>query len=345
MDGVNRATAMDIEVNQLNNHEFASHNNLTLTNHDLHNIVQLSGFDPEPALSDRAKPYQVVTYEDSSYKVRAYQSEEAAQQWFDMISVVPDLFAPCYGRSGRFLVFQYVSGNQARNLDSDTAVYEIAAFLADLASVEAPYTLESDFEGICRDVEAAGIFKPNTMQLVRRYFAQAVSTLPVEWGLEYYDPLPRNFVVSDDGRLISIDEKHLRVGPRSVSLIKLMEQWPETSFENLKDVYFSKIGFVPFEFPKYHEFLLFYRCLSALAMIGAHRAREVNMQEPRFHDNRHIVLRIVRAKPHVRLSEEPPWVAYRRYPVWRFAKRGFKAVRRRVTRTTISTMPTLSDHP
>ncbi len=302
-----------------------------LTTDDLEQIVSLSGLDSQTGLGETARPFQVVAYKGGTYKVRACQSTEVAEQWLQMLGGVSHLFSRCYGNVGRYLVFEYVNANAHSNgqTNSERVLFEIADLLAELAHAKAPYSLEDDFNSLCRDIEAAGIFGPKAMALVRRYFSDAQS-FGIKWGLEYYDPLPRNFLYNREGRLISIDEKHLRVGPRSVGLIKMMEQLPEEDFAQLKEAYFAQVGFVPFEYPQYHEFLTFYRCLSALGMIGAHRSSEVNKQEPRFHVNRQIVLRIVKTPITLRLKEEPPWIAYPRYPAWRLTLRAWRFFKRRV---------------
>lgn len=307
-----------------------------LTDEDLEQIVSLSGLDSKTGLGEIARPFQFVAYNGGTYKVRACQSREVAEQWLQLLGGVNHMFAHCYGNVGRYLVFEYVNANENANAKvgahshSRTSIlFEIADFLAELAHADAPYSLEDDFNSLCKDIEAAGIFKPQTMKLIRRYFAGAQS-LDIKWGLEYFDPLPRNFLHTGDGSLISIDEKHLRVGPRSVGLIKMMEQLPEDDFAQIKEAYFAQVGFIPFEFPKYNQFLQFYRCLCALGTIGAHRSHEINKQEPRYHVNRQIVLRIVKAPLTTRLREEPPWVAYPRYPAWRFTLRAWHFVKRRI---------------
>jgi hypothetical protein len=283
-----------------------------LAESDLEQIVRLSGFPSEPQLTKIPIPFKVVEYLGRQYKVRAYTSGEAAQRCLDLIATVEHLFTPDYRRLDRYLVFEYIKGSTVDS--NEPAVREqilvgIPYFLDELATVQINDPLEDDFDFLCGNIGSAGIFRPRTMEVIRRYYFQ-VQSLTITSGLEYYDAMPRNFALTEEGKLVSIDEKHLRIGPRGVSLIKPLEQLSKADFAKLKEAYLSKLDRVPFDDPAYHEFLRFYQDMTVLGAVASYRRREVNMYSYSFHSSRRAVLGIVGASPATRLSEEALWLPF-----------------------------------
>src|SRR5204863_5933564 len=186
-------------------------------------------------------------------------------------------------------------------------------------------------DSLCDSIRSAGIFSPRTIELMRRYFERATGTdAPIEWAMEYYDAMPRNFVRGEQGTPVAIDEKHLRIGPRGVSLMKPMGQLEEGDFRTLKEAYLAKACPLPLDDPKYLEFLSFYRLISALGTSAAHRTKRFNIQEHRFHAYRRAVLGIIGAPATLRFREEVPWrVQYRLFVLWDLGRRARGFVGRR----------------
>src|SRR5438094_451946 len=69
-----------------------------LTTDDLKKIVSLSGLNSRVGLELSARPFQVVAYKGGTYKVRACQSAEVAEQWLQLLGGVNYLFSHCYGQ-------------------------------------------------------------------------------------------------------------------------------------------------------------------------------------------------------------------------------------------------------
>jgi hypothetical protein len=308
------------------NYQVRPNAQVRLTESDLKWIVRLSKLQSQSRLTRVPIPSRVVSYSGHQYKVRAYPDGEAAQQRLELIGAAEHLFTRCHGRVDRYLVFEYIDGGKVAGNGPSGAcdatesrpyaqiLLGIPAFLCELAARRADNSLEHDFDFLCGNIESAGIFRPRTIELVRRYYTQ-VQSRPIASGLEYYDAMPRNFALIEEGlieegKLASIDEKHLRVGPRGVSLIKPMEQLPQEDFSKLKEAYLAKLESVPFDDPEYRRFLRFYRHLTALGVLAAYRAREINMYEHSFHLNRRTILGIIGASPSTRLGEEAPWLRY-----------------------------------
>lgn len=313
-----------------------------LSEADLQLIVDQSGIRTQARIPNKPIPLRVVDYGRTKYRIRAYPNSELAQKWMDLVKETNGLVASCYGRVDRYLVLEYVEGNQAAN--SLQVLDAIASFLAELESVNTTQSPEDDFRGLCEYMEAAGIFLPQTTAWMRRYYERS-NDLSIKWTLQYYDAMPRNFVCDEQGRLLAIDEKHLRLGPRGVSLVKAMGQLPENDFQMLKEAYFAKAGHAPLDEPRYKEFLSFYRLSSALGTSAAHRTRHFNTQEHRFHEYRRTMLKIISAPATLRLREEIPWrVRYRLFVSQDFVRRAWGFMwRRLVSRTTDSRRPELGE--
>ncbi|MFL5733178.1 MAG: hypothetical protein ACJ78Q_08255 [Chloroflexia bacterium] len=295
---------------------------------DLEQIVEQSGLRTRPRSARFPTPSEVVRYSGKAYKVRAYLDEETAREYQQLISNAERLSIRCYGRVKRFLVLEYLESDAD---SSGNVLEDIPQFLVDLAAVPAHRTPDDDFRALCANVEASDIFRPATMEWVRGYYEKS-KTLGIEWGLEYYDAMPRNFAYTEDGRPVSIDEKHIRLGPRGVSLVKMMEQLPAADFAKVKQAYIAKLGPVPFDESAYHDFLRFYRHLTALGALGAFRAREANIYEHSFHLNRQMILRISGAPAGVLLREEARWSRYWLHQAGRFFVKAWWFAERRVKR-------------
>jgi hypothetical protein len=297
--------------------------------HDLEQIILESGLRSRPQPPKIPTPSQVVRYAGNTYKVRAYPDSESARDYTELMGAAKPLFTRCYGQVDRFLVLEYIDGSEP---DSPGQMpVDIANFLADLAAIPARRSPQDDFDTLCMNIEAAGIFQPGTVELIRGYYART-GQRNVNWGLEYYDAMPRNFAYTEDGRLVSIDEKHLRVGPRGVSLVKPMEQLPPEEFRALKQAYLARMGSVHFDDPSYHRFLQFYRHMTALGALAAFRPREANIYEYSFHLNRQVILKIIDAPLPVRISEETRWTRYWVHQTGRFFQKAWGFTKRRVMR-------------
>jgi hypothetical protein len=210
----------------------------------------------------------------------------------------------------------------------------IPCFLNELATTQTDGSLDDDFDFLCNNIDLAGIFQPHTIELIRGYYSRAQS-LRITSGLEYYDAMPRNFAFNEEGKLFSIDEKHLRIGPRGVSLMKPMGQLLAADFSKLKEAYLERLDWVPFDDPEYRRFLHFYRHMTVLGATTSYRPREINMYDSSFHASRRIILRIVGASPSTRLSEEVRWRRYWTHHTKRLFQRAPGFLKRRLKRAVV----------
>jgi len=246
--------------------------------------------------------------------------------------MVDDLFMSRYTRIDRYLVFKYVRGRTAHSEEPELweqILAEIPSFLEELSTVHTDRSLDDDFETLCENIDLAGIFQTRTMELIRRYYAEAQS-MHIISGLEYYDAMPRNFAFTREGKLFSIDEKHLRIGPQGVSLIKPMGQLSKADFSNLKEAYLAKLDWVPFDDPEYRWFLHFYRHMTVLGATASYRPRDINMYDPGFHASRRVILEIIGASTAARLRGEGQWLRYRRHQVTSVFQRAPGFLKRRL---------------
>lgn len=309
-----------------------------LESSDLEQIVRLSvqsGLHSQPRLPGKPTPHKVVWYEGRPYKVRGYASGDAARQKLELLRAARNFFVRCYGRADRYLVLEYIA--DAGPDSSPQGLTKLGELLAELERAQTSGRPQTDFDSLCNDVETAGVFLPRTVGLIRRYQRRAESP-SFSWGLEHQDAVPKNFVLTREGRLLSTDEKHLRAGPRGVSLINAMLELPEGDFMKIRDAYLAKADPVPFQDPQYREFLLFYHLMYFLAFQAVNKPREANMRWVRwfwFHRYRQAVLQIVGAPLTVRLQEEAPWrVQYPLHRSRKFVQRSWDSLARRLTDTT-----------
>lgn len=270
-------------------------------------IVRLSGLGARRKLPYKATLTQVVQYEGLKYKVRAYPDPQKAQLQLEFLKKSECLFAPCRGQVERFLVFEFLDG---RIVDANEAPSRLGLFLAKLTALKVEplnALFQNQFDGWCHDIECAGIFRPQTIDLICSYY-ERVARQGIRWNVEHYDAMPRNFVLLDDGRFLSIDEKHLRVGPRGVSFVKLTWDLPPSISAKIKTCYVKETHTAELNESWYLEFLEFYYLVYSLAFNGSDRSLLTNLSVPQFHDRRRKLLRIIGAPSHTFSREQLPWL-------------------------------------
>lgn len=272
---------------------------------DLKRIVLLSKLDLLATSEyNKTTTFKVVRYAGKRFKIRAYLNRQAAKRQKSLLDQAPQLFAKCFGQFGRFLILEYVEGSGHKNVSEEFAA--LGHFIAEIAKVKTRQMDESDFDSWCDDLLKARIFTLRTISLVRRYYVEA-QKLQVRWRLGYFDAMPANFVFKA-GRPISIDEKHLRLGPEGISLIKPQSKLPSEAFSRILNAYCSTSHFDRFDDLKYREFLTFYYLIYGLAVVGAHKKQQVNIGIRDFHLRRRRLLRIVNASRLLCLREESLWL-------------------------------------
>ncbi|MBA3327466.1 MAG: hypothetical protein H0T43_04100 [Solirubrobacterales bacterium] len=257
----------------------------------------------------------LVEHAGRAYKVRAYPDEGQAVARVALLDLAGDAFPPCHGRSGRHLVFTYLEAGAAP-CDFDA----LGAFCARLAAA-AVLEPVSDFEGWCDRLVAAGMFRAATGRRARRAHARAPRA---EWGLEYLDVDPVNFVCRD-GAACCIDEKHLAVAPRGAGTLLPERKFPDQA-EAFRAAYERSGWSPPLDDRGYRRFVTAYHLAYLLAEKSARSPLASARRSPQLHAQRRDFLRAIGAPPWARAREEIPWlVAFR----WARAR---KELRRRTKR-------------
>jgi len=300
---------------------------------ELEHIVYLSGLEARPKSRRTPAPSGIVLCDGKLYKVRAYQSEEDAGRQWEILYKFKHLFARCYGRVGRFLVLEYVDNSMKgdpKKASHQQDFVGLGAFLGELAMMEVDRPRDDRFELWCLKIEAAGIFRPETMDLIRRQYSQ-YGSMPIRWGIEYYDARFSNFVGTEQGTFLCVDEKHLWVGPRGVSLIKPMLQLRKKDFEKVLKSYCAKVNLMQFHDAHYRRFLLFYYVVFSLAFTGSVKALRKNLGLHAFHWRRQVLLEIIGASRITRLREEAWWrILHRSIRLGRSVKAVWRSARKRL---------------
>jgi hypothetical protein len=275
---------------------------------DLQQIISLSGLSTESKSANRPTALKVVSYKGEIYKVRKYATASQAERQQELLAAGNGLFATCYGRIDRFLVLRFLD-NPSQPRRSKDHLGELGDFLGDLASLESAAARSDDFDSWIEDLIATGLFLPRTVNLMRQHYERQLKRIDVRWGIEYFDAMPRNFVLEGD-RLISIDEKHLRIGPKSVSLIKPMWELSAEDFAEVLNRYQSRAGCTRFDDPDYRSFLTFYYTVYGLAFVGKHKTKVANIQIPEFHRRRRQLLQIIGAPRVICIREQALWLPF-----------------------------------
>jgi hypothetical protein len=297
------------------------------TRQDIEQIVRRSLELPRLRPPRRVARLQFVEHAGKAFKVRAYPDRAEAQRIFELLKKAPRLFPPCCGRLGRFLVLKVVPGAYLE--ESQEAFAQIGASLAGLSRVATLPATNEEFADLCRDLEHARVFRPRTIEMLRRCYSSHCYT-SMHWGLEYFDPMPNNFLITDTGRCIVIDEKHLLAGPRGVSLVKPRRKFSTRDFETLKTAYCNAAGFAELEDPDYQRFVMFYYAVSLLALYARSHRRSAIWTNAIFLRLRRAVLEIAGAGTDMRMIEEAVWfVPYRWARARSFVRRAADFVTRR----------------
>jgi len=278
---------------------------------DLGAIVRSAGFPEESASEQRAALFRLVELNQTTYKVRAYPSAEDAERQLAKLEKARDSFLPCYGRVGRFLVLGYVQG-RARE-QSDLALESLGTFLGRLSATEVDSAGErfaAQLSVWLRDVERFRGFTTRTLELLRRHCDRA-SGIASHWGLEYYDAMPRNFSAADGDRYVSIDEKHIHMGPRGVGLVKPKWKLPPSEFSSVLTAYRVRVTTPELDDPAYWEHLEFCYLVYSLATNLSQKPFEENLKTRAFHKRRRSLLRILGAPPLLMIREQAGWLVMR----------------------------------
>lgn len=283
---------------------------------ELLEILQQSGMADLAEAAHRTTQCRVIEFQGKRFKVRSYRDAEAAQRRLELVAEAKDgLFIDCYGRVDRYLVLEYREGTIGYSSEELSSL--LGKFLGVLERTSLPFSPNDEFGAWCEVLEQANIFRPRTLRSIRDHYA-SLRPENICWSLQYFDLMPRNFIVTEKGELVSIDEKHLRVGPRGISLVKPMWQMRKENFRRVKEEHHAHSGFTEFDDPDYRRFLVFYYCLYSLASSGKVSA-SVYRKLSSFHLMRQKVLRRVGLPISEHLKEVIPWwVRYQLYGVESF---------------------------
>lgn len=229
-------------------------------------VSSLSALDPAP---DGLTHVRVV--KDTrlgAVKVRVYATEaEACEKEALLNRLKGEIdFPKVLGRQQQYLIFRYLD---LQTLKDDSPGLEVCFlvghFLAVLNSVEEDQTnsqaLDQEFMGwMHRLSEMRLIPAPVARKACTYYREKRPVDLPVR--LDYWDAMPHNFGLLD-GRLIMLDEKHVRPSFPGVGLVKPLFLLPAGHWNSLRQGYESLLSLDLFD--RHREFIQFYYLACALS--------------------------------------------------------------------------------
>ncbi len=298
-----------------------------LSSQEIEEILGSSGFEAEPPYPYRAAQLRLVRHGGRMFKVRAYRNSEEARQRLMLMDQVRDLFVPCYGRRGRYAIFEYVGKNLLHQCPDIPE--RIGAFLAELANIEAEPLADEEFDLWCRMLEDAKIFRPRTLDFLKRHYHR-IKSPPLRWTLYYGDAMPRNFVFTEDAKFLCIDEKHLRIAPDGLNLVLAEWRFPAQAFAKLKETYTAKAGTAQLESAECSRRILFYFCVAEMAYRLTHARPSKLHGQKEVHRERRLLLMIAGAGWWMRFSESLRWdPRFRMWRSWALLRRHGRAFGRR----------------
>ena len=274
-----------------------------LNESELSEIVLRSGLMLRPRLPTKPTDFAVAEYKGCLYKVRSYKNSEVAQRQFELTNEVRYLFVECYGQIGRYLVLAYIPCSEVMDRENLSAC--LGLFLATLSTAKRNCSRPNDFETWCDILERKKIFHGRTLEALKVSFSEGLSR-NINWGLEYFDLMPRNFILDRQETFLSIDEKHLRVAPRGVSLVRSMLQLSNENFQTLKESYLSKSGFLDVTNEDYFQFLISYYAVYSLAFIVENVPPQAYRKREDFYRLRTLLMHAVGVSRSMLLLEDMP---------------------------------------
>lgn len=270
---------------------------------DLQEIVRRSGLNEPDKLSGASRNWKVVEYAGRLYKVRSYENSEIAERQLELISGVKHLFTECYGRIGRNLILAYIQNSKLQNNPED--FFLLGSFLGELVNVQICLPPQDDFELWCNELVSMKVFRNSTLERIKDYYREHSSNSLI-FGLEYFDARLKNFALTEAGEFLSIDEKHVRVGPLGVSFAKPKLRLTGKEFQAVKEGYLSKTNRFDFDDARYFDFLTLYHSIYALRFKVINSRSEIYKRSKTFQLRRQIVMRVIQL-PLLDCSIEDPF--------------------------------------
>jgi len=283
-------------------------NNNDLSYGDLEEIVRRSKLASREIPEHLYSQFSVVNYNQKHYKVRKYREKWRTDDEISIIRRAPHLFAPYHGRIANYLVYDFVEDTRSEKPASQAQ--EIGTFLVELASVSANPISAKEFDHWCDELQEARFFRPRTADLIREYFTRRCPEVS-HWNAEYIDAVPKNFAVDERGRFVSIDAKHLHIGPRGLGLVKLHHQRnrliSEEEYQKTRDCFCSRLDFHQFSDPDYLNFVSFFYCMVGLLENARFISPCISFNAARNQWRRQIILDAIQAPSSMRWIEAIAW--------------------------------------
>lgn len=275
---------------------------------DLEEIIRLSKLESRDIPERLYSQFSVVNHNQKHYKVRKYRDKWRIDDEIGILRRAPHLFAPFQGRIANYVVYDFVE--DIRSEKPASQAHEIGSFLAELASVSAKPISGKEFNHWCDELQEARFFRPRTVDLIQGYFARRCPQVS-HWNAEYIDAVPKNFAVDDRGRFVSIDAKHLHIGPRGLGLVKLYHQRnkliSEEEYQKTRDCFCGRLDFHQFSDPDYFDFLSFFYCFVGLLDNARFIAPCISFNAARNQWRRQVILDIIQAPSSMRWIEAIAW--------------------------------------
>lgn len=216
-------------------------------------VAAISPLSPLGSRKGRRLAYRVDGRCGNTFKVRHFESDEAAAQIMSLRAHLPACFAPVIDRHGPVLIEQWVDGRELCSEDTEFAFGQGGAILGRLHSdsgalgQEAAGTdgwLETAY-GDIRVLETAGIISTDQAAGLRGTLADTAPRV-CRTSLIHYDFCGENMLIDARGELRIIDNEQLTIAPTGLDLAWTCFRWPGASRNaQFREAYEASAGAVP----------------------------------------------------------------------------------------------------
>ncbi|MBI4140484.1 hypothetical protein HY485_01460 [Candidatus Woesearchaeota archaeon] len=171
--------------------------------------------------------FKVTGSDGKRYKLHYADGWFAAREIEKTVEKLPHLFPKCYGREGRFLLFDWIEGRMLTKEEKNPEVYrrlgEWCADVHNLNEVKKGNIDKYFFERLGKI--PASIVSNEEKARITWIFEGLRKEIDVEIVVELHDIIPENFMVDKKGRMYLVDEGAFMHRIKGLGIAKALMKW------------------------------------------------------------------------------------------------------------------------
>ena len=167
------------------------------------------------------------------FKLRYCKSLRQAKRIERNVHLFPRAFPHFYGREGKYLLFDWLEGEQLTKPILPEYCYQIGKLLGEAHSIEevtTKKTVDTFFLSFLQDIHKARIFNQKTLAQLEETYQRLKGKMKMDVVLEFHDVHPANFLVYRN-KIYFIDEDGFDYKVKGLGLAKplLTKKWITTT--------------------------------------------------------------------------------------------------------------------